>query len=123
MEINHEFEEGILKKMVDEYLTKSSLIPSASSGLFLTLNLIADAAELWDLKIILIIAENGELSIDNIVQNFGNGLSRSSIYRKIHFLLEKKILTKNQNGLIYLAAKYNSLSILGQIHRSIKNQI
>ena len=117
MENIEEKSEMIYKKLVDDYLTQYSLIQPLNMGLFNTLVSIANLAELWDLKIILIIAEKGTTSTEFVIDQLGTELSRSTLYRKLAHLIDKKVIFKDEDGLIKLDKKFKSLTLLGQLHQ------
>jgi hypothetical protein len=115
------YTDEILKLLTQDYIDRIQLVKQGNIGIFSTLHKIAKDARLWELEIILIVAESSFVKPETIVGQLESTISRSSIYRKISQLVGDQIFCKTPEGLLYLSESYRSLGILGKVYQSLNN--
>jgi hypothetical protein len=110
-----------IEYLTKEYLEKIKNISPNNQGIFHALEILADLANLWELKLILLIAGKEPTTVENIAVDLQPNISKSTVYRKIADFLKINILNKDQNGNLKLAEKLNALSIAAKLRKTLND--
>ena len=110
----------ILNLLTDEFLKKVSHSNSTNMGVFRALERIADLSDLWELKLILIVAMKGPISIESLIKDLQSHVSKSTIYRRVSLYTEKKIFCKSLDSSLSLDSELQSLGIIAKLSQKLK---
>jgi len=92
-------------------------------GVFRALKKISNKTGLWELKLLLIIAEYQPITPEKILNKMKNEISKSSIYRKLTQFTKKRLLKKDEENNAYsIQQEYKSLTVTAQLYHKIKIQ-
>ena len=115
MENQAELSEKLLKSMTKDFIERISQIPIVNSGVFQALKYLCKQADIWELEIILMVAETDSPKFDVIIDQLSAKVSKSTLYRKLNFFIEKGIIIRDQHGLLSLADQLVSLKALSNL--------
>jgi hypothetical protein len=112
--------ETLLKILTKEFVEKVQVANSENMGIYQTLKLLADAADIKELAIFLCISENSPVKIETIVDLLENKVSKSTIYRKCSEYQNKGLLVKTETGYLELGDSLKTLKILSDLNKKLK---
>lgn len=112
--------ETLIKILTKEFVEQMQVANSENIGIYRTLKLLADAADIKELAIFLCIAENSPVKIETLVDLLKNRVSKATIYRKCSEYQNKGLLVKNETGYLELGDSLKSLKILSDLNKKLK---
>lgn len=115
-EMSKKYIENLSKNI---YETLNLLSPD-NLGIYEAIKIIAKELNLWEMQVILFIAEHEPVTIENIHNAFEKVISRSTIYRRVAEMTDLQLLQKDEKNSIHLAEKLHSLRVLSKIHHQIQ---
>ena len=85
----------LIEQLTKDYLTKIPYISQSNQGIFHALTIIAKDAEILELQIILCISKKEPISAENLIKELNLKVSRSTIYRRLNFLISKQLIERD----------------------------
>lgn len=113
----------IQKQLTDKFINQISLANKNTVGIFSTLNVLFSEGEIGELGIFLKIAQLQPVKSETIVEYVEPHLSKSTVYRKLSFYQDKKLLNKDKDGYWRLSEKLDSLKIIADIKKMTDNEV
>jgi len=114
--------EELLKILTKEFIEQVESAKPENLGIYRTLKILAERAEIKELSIFLCLAENAPVKIETLVDLLKDTVSKSTIYRKIPEYEEKELVIKNSNGYLELGDSIKSLKVLSNINKKIEGE-
>jgi len=109
----------VIEDLAKEFIEKVSFINESNNGLFQALLNISEKMQLWELFLILKIAEAQPIKTEDLISQLDLHVSKSTIYRKIADGLNSNVLIKGHNGDLSLANSYRAIEIVAKIHKKL----
>jgi hypothetical protein len=122
-EIHDEVEKKLISIITQEFIEKISFVPSSNLGIFNCLYLICEKANLWELEIILRMAEKQPIKSESLHSDFNANISKSTLYRKIADYIHIGIFVKDTDGYLKLADELQALSIVARLRKNLNEEI
>lgn len=114
-EISKKYIENLSKNIFESL----NLLSPENIGIYQAIKIIAEDLHLWELQLLLYIAEHEPVTIEILVKKFEKDISRSTIYRRIAEMNDFFLIKKDDTNSIELAEKLRSLRVLSKIHHEI----
>lgn len=114
-------DDKFLKGIAQQYLEQVQLVKPIQSGIITSLHGLAKKAHLWELSLILSVAEMEPVKPETIVTLLETLTSRSTLYRKINAYCNDGVLEKNDLGYLSLHPSFKSLSLLAKLHKDLSS--
>ena len=115
-------EKELFQIISQEFIQKITHSRKINIGIFQAMQLLAEKANLWELKMVLLIAQKQPITTEVIFNKLKPLVSKSSVYRKISEYVQNDILKKNPDTTIQLRENFQSISIVGELYAMLKNQ-
>ncbi len=112
--------DALIKLLTKEFIDQIKVANSENIGIYRTLKLLADAAEIKELAIFLCVSENSPVKIETVVELLETKVSKSTIYRKFSEYETKGLLIKSETGYWELGEPLKSLKILSDLNKKLK---
>jgi DNA-binding transcriptional ArsR family regulator len=113
----------MIQSLTQDYIQKIQVTATGGVGLFRTLWLIAEKANVRELALLLGVAENQPVRIESLARILDSLVSRSTIYRKIPELVEAGLLVVREDGGICVADPLETLRLVAQLNRLTREVI
>jgi hypothetical protein len=121
MEKFDEDQKILMDIITKDFVNRISYSKRENLGVFQALQIICKKVNLWELEMILFVAEREPIRNDTLVNHFADKVSKSTIYRKIAHYVEREIFRKQEDGNIRLSSQLESIGIIAKLHNSLQS--
>lgn len=110
---------AVIDDLAKDFIEKLSFINESNNGLFHALLDLSTKMQLWELQIILTIAESQPIKTEDLISRLNLDVSKSTIYRKINNCITTNVLVKDSTGELALHESLRAIEIVAKIHKKL----